>query len=197
MPSGSSNRGKFAEPLSFHTSAIWRIPQTKFSKPHYILIYSWFVLHGVVIDLALFWHKQSQAQIIAFTQDRILMRGRNDLSVKSIWSGAFSNSSVCLWPVRGQQSAPRWASDFSGEPIRKQYCMYFFLLLLYQVFTRAAGMNHAYPNQTDLISYAHTRAEAQANAFPLPEMRETFSCVSTSKHREVGYLRVLSVCIIR
>jgi len=54
------------------------------------------------------------------------MRGRNDLPVKSIWSGAFSNSSVCLWPERGQQSAPRRASDFSGEPIRKQYCNFLF-----------------------------------------------------------------------
>lgn len=58
-------------------------------------------------------------------------------------------------------------------------------------------MCHAYPNQTDLISYAHTQAEAQANAFQLPEKRETFACVLTSEHGGVGYLCVLSVCIIR
>jgi len=38
-------------------------------------------------------------------------------------------------------------------------------------------MSHAYPNQTDLISQMHTQAETQANAFQLPEMRETFSSV--------------------
>lgn len=52
-----------------------------------------------------------------------------------------------------------------------------FFLPLYQAFIRAAGMSHAYPNQTDLISHMHTQAETQANAFQLPEMRETFSCV--------------------
>lgn len=168
----------------------------EFPKPNFLnriifwFIHALFVLDSVVIDLALFWHKQSPAQIIAFTQDRILMRGINDLSVKSIWSGAFSNSSVCLWPERGQQSAPRWARDFSREPIRNNIACIFFLL--YQAFIRAAGMSHACPNQTDLISYAHTRAETQANAFQLPEMRETFSCVFNQQTQGSG----LSACVV-
>lgn len=141
----------------------------EFPKPNFTnSIIFWFipascVLDGVVIDLALFWHKQSQAQIIAFIQDRILMRGRNDLSAKSIWSGPSLIALSASDPKEDRKSNPWWPSDFCGEPIRKQYCVFFFPLLLYQAFIRAAGMSHAYPNQTDLISHTHTHTGRNAS----------------------------------
>lgn len=96
---------------------------------------------------------------------------------------------------REDSSQPHGGLVISAEsPLGSNIACIFFLLLLYQAFIRAAGMSHAYPNQTDLISYAHTRAETQANAFQLPEMRETFSCVFNQQTRGTG-LSACAVCM--
>lgn len=86
---------------------------------------------------------------------------------------------------REESSQPHGGLVISTEsPLGSNIACIFFLLLLYQAFIRAAGMSHAYPNQTDLISYAHKRAKT---FYKHLKWGKHFPAFLTSKHGGVFF----------